>query len=163
MPRMIELVGCVLAAAALSGPVSCAGTTSQSLVDGDLIVPLAALITRPELLSSGQQITVQGYFSKGVGPLLFLTSEHAAAFDTISAIAVVDPTEDGSLTQADCFDRFVTVHGTFVRHNSGETTIQNVSEVEYRSQSAAESRDWAHLFVTCWPVPHAAQHAVEPD
>ena len=132
------------------------------MVEGELIVPLVALLVRPDLLPSGQQVVVSGYFAKGFGPLLFLTAEHAEAFDTSAAIPVSDPTEDGSLTRADCFDRFVAVSGTFVRHESGEVTIQQTKKVQYRSAPAAESKDWAHLYVTCWRMPAAAQHLSGP-
>ena len=133
------------------------------MVEGELIVPLVALLVRPEVLPSGQKVLVRGYLVKGLGPLLFLTAEHAEAFDTSAAIPVSDPSEDGSLMRADCFDRFVAVSGTFVRHESGEVTIQRTTKVEYRSASAAESKDWPHLYVTCWQMPAAAQQGAAAD
>jgi len=142
--------------AVVHGQIACSHTTTRPLVHGELILPLALLISRPEVLPSGQEVLVQGYLSRGFGLHLFLTSEHAAGLDISSSIDVSDPTEDGSLYRSDCFERFVRVSGTFVRRPSGEVTIQSPTEIVYLSEEAQANEDWAHLFVRCWPIPGAA-------
>ncbi len=138
------------------GQVACRTPSPQPLVHSPLILPLVALVVRPDLFSSGQQVIVEGFLSHDGSPLLFLTSEHAAAFDTSSAIRVSDPTPDGSLTLSDCMGKWVAVHGVFIRHTSGEVTIRHPTRVVYRNPEARSRNDWSHANVVCWASSDAA-------
>jgi hypothetical protein len=69
-------------------------------------VSLAQLLVDPTSLM-GSKVLVQGYLSHNLE--LFLSREHAEAYDYMSAIRVIDPSDEGVVTRSHCAGQWVTV------------------------------------------------------
>ncbi len=145
----------LLAASVVSLVIACSTTAPKSSA-GAAYVSLAYILAHPQEFPSGQEVNVAGYLATGgANPMLYLTSEHARARDTRSAIFVSDPSSDGSLIKSDCVERFVAITGTF-RRRSIDLSIEEITTVEYWKPSAKRSSEWDEIIpVQCWASPTA--------
>lgn len=77
---------------------------------GLLIVSLIDLLAHPDKYE-GKKIQVKGYLSNGY---IYLSKDHAeVSHDVTLSIYIVEPTEDGSMTQ-NCSDAYGSVEGVFI-------------------------------------------------
>lgn len=152
----------LLAASVISAVVACSTTTPRSTT-GLAYVSLTYILAHPQEFPSGQKVRVAGYLARrGANPMLYLTSEHANGRDSGSAIFVSDPSSDGSLIKSDCFERFVSITGTF-RRRSIDRSIEAITVVEYWKPSAERSSEWDEIIpVQCW-VSSAASETEDAD
>lgn len=96
--------------------------------DATRVVSLVGLLATPEKFI-GEKVAVRGYLARHGGLNLYLTSEHAAAYDSASSLIVLDPTEGAALTQSPCADSFVEIRGTFGIGFQMGTVIRDVKSV----------------------------------
>ena len=96
--------------------------------DARRVVSLVGLLATPEQFI-GEKVAVRGYLTRHGGLTLYLTSEHAAAYDVASSVIVLDPTQEATLSQSTCADSFVEIRGTFGIGFRMGTVIRDVESV----------------------------------
>jgi hypothetical protein len=79
-------------------------------------ISLVQLIADPQQYV-GRQVHVIGYLGRAPNLFLFLTRDHYQASDVMSAISVVDMTENASLIQSACLQHYVAVIGTVIKRD----------------------------------------------
>lgn len=74
---------------------------------------LIQMISNPKS-ALNKRVTVNGYFVSSGDSWLYLTSEHAAVRDTLSAVNILDDTETGELNDTECNNGWVKIHGYYL-------------------------------------------------
>jgi len=104
----------------------------------DTVVSLVVLLTNP-VESEGQIVEVVGYLSRDVGLTLYLTEDHAKAYDIASAIAIEEPNAQVGA----CAGAYVRLVGKFGKSTFGDFGILKTLSV-LRQMSGTDK------FETCW-------------